>query len=59
MLRFSVGFVAALTLMGASVITVSPALALSGEAYNKCMAKCQKASTRTQRCPAYCDSSNR
>jgi hypothetical protein len=59
MFRLSVTLVAALTLVGATAISFSPASALSGSAYDKCMAKCMKSSPTGKRCPAYCDKYNR
>jgi hypothetical protein len=53
MLRFSVLLVAALALIGATSITVSPASAYTGEAYNKCMAKCQ--ATGSRHCTWWCE----
>ena len=58
MLRFSVGLIAALALAGAAIFAVSPALAYTGEAYNKCMAKCQKAGISNQ-CSNWCEKNNR
>ncbi len=54
MFRFSVGLVAVLALIGASIVSISPASAYTGEAYNKCMAKCQKGSL-TNRCSYWCE----
>ena len=53
MLRFSVALVASLALIGATTIAVSPASALTGEAYNKCMAKCN--ATGSRNCTWWCD----
>jgi Na+(H+)/acetate symporter ActP len=59
MLRFSVvfativAFAIILALTGATGIAVSPASAYSGEAYNKCMAKCQAQGNR--RCTWWCE----
>jgi hypothetical protein len=53
MLRFSVVLAAVLALTGATLISVSPASALSGEAFNKCMAKCQAQGAKN--CTWWCD----
>ena len=53
MLRFSVGLVALLALTGATTISVSPASAYTGAAYDKCMAKCQ-AGGITRKCDRWC-----
>jgi hypothetical protein len=55
MIRFSFGFVAALALLAAATSSISPARALSGAAYEKCMAKCMKNSPKGNRCPEWCD----
>jgi len=59
MSRISVTLVAALALAGATVISFSPASALSGAAYDKCMEKCMKTSPKTSLCPFKCQSSVR
>ena len=53
MLRFSIVLVAALALIGATTVAVSPASAYTGAAYNKCMAKCQATSSRN--CTWWCE----
>lgn len=53
MLRFSVGLIAMLALTLATIVSVPPAYAYSGEAFNKCMAKCQAQGNR--RCDYWCD----
>jgi hypothetical protein len=58
MLRFSLAVVAVLTLAGSTTVGVSPALALGGAAYDKCMAKCMKTSTKTSNCPRWCETYN-
>jgi hypothetical protein len=55
MLRFSVVLFAALVLTGTTAISVSPASAYTGAAYDRCMSKCQK-SGMTNRCPYWCES---
>jgi len=55
MIRFSVVLVAVLALIGATTISVSPASAYTGAAYDKCMAQCQKSSV-TNRCSYWCES---
>jgi hypothetical protein len=57
MLRFSVALVAVAALIGATTVTVSPASAYSGAAYDKCMVKCQK-SGLTNSCPRWCERRN-
>jgi hypothetical protein len=54
MFRFSVTLGAALATIAAIVISISPASAATGAAYDACMAKC-KASGLTGKCPVYCD----
>ena len=54
MIRFSVALVAVLVLTGATALSVSPASAYTGAAYDKCMAQCQKSGV-TNRCSAWCD----
>lgn len=53
--RFSVALVAAMMLAGTTAVSVSPASALTGSAYDKCMAKCQ-ASGLNKRCNYWCES---
>jgi hypothetical protein len=55
MIRFSVVLAAVLALTWTAAISVSPASAYTGAAYDKCMAKCQK-SGMTNRCPYWCES---
>jgi hypothetical protein len=54
MLRFSMMLVAVLALTGATTVSVSPASALTGAAYDKCMAKCQ-AGGLSKRCNYWCE----
>lgn len=58
MLRFSMMLAAVLALTGGSTIAISPASAYTGEAYNKCMARCQKSGVSNQ-CNAWCEKNNR
>lgn len=53
MLRFSVALVTVLALLGTTTSAVSPASAYTGEAYNKCMAKCQ--ASGWHRCNQWCE----
>jgi hypothetical protein len=53
MIRFSVVLVAVLAVLGATVISVSPASAYTGAAYDKCMAKCQ--SSGWHKCAYWCE----
>ena len=53
MLRFSFVLVAVLALIGATTVAVSPASAYTGEAFNKCMAKCQASGAK--RCTWWCE----
>jgi hypothetical protein len=59
MLRFSLAVVVVLAFVGATTIAVSPASALSGTAYDKCMAKCMKNAPKGSRCPYWCENNNR
>jgi hypothetical protein len=59
MFRFSVALVAALALVAATAISISPASAASGAAYDKCMAKCMKTSPKESLCPYKCQTSVR
>ena len=54
MLRFSVLLAAALALAAATTISISPASAYTGAAYDKCMTQCQK-SGMTNRCSRWCE----
>jgi len=54
MLRLSVALVAVLALVGTTDFAVSSALAASGAAYDKCMAKCMKNSPKGNVCPGWC-----
>jgi hypothetical protein len=57
MVRFSVVLFAALALTGIIVVSVSPASAYTGAAYDRCMAKCEKSGV-SHRCPYWCQSRN-
>ena len=57
MIRFSVVLAVVLALTGTTAISVSPASAYTGAAYDKCMKKCQ-ASGLNKRCPYWCESRN-
>lgn len=59
MFRFSVVLVVALALVAATTIGISPVSAASGSAYDRCMAKCMKDSPKGNRCPYFCEHSNR
>jgi|GEM_PF-4159073 len=58
MLRFSVALIAVLALAGAAAVSISPASAYTGAAYDKCMVKCQKSGI-SNRCPRWCEQNNR
>jgi len=54
MLRFSVALVALLALTGATTVSISPASAYTGAAYDRCMQKCQ-AGGLSHRCNWWCE----
>ncbi|SHN86040.1 hypothetical protein SAMN05444170_6531 [Bradyrhizobium erythrophlei] len=58
MFRFSVALTAALAVITATTISISPASAVSGPKYDQCMAKCMKERPTAKTCPAYCDKAN-
>jgi hypothetical protein len=57
--RFSLAVVVVLAFVGVTTIAISPASALSGTAYDKCMTKCMKNAPKGNRCPYWCENNNR
>jgi hypothetical protein len=56
MFRFSIVLAAALATIAVTVISISPASAYSGVAYDKCMAKCK--ASGSSKCPYWCETRN-
>jgi len=58
MCRFCAFLAGVLALTLANAIAVSPASALSGAAYDKCMANCKKNSPKANACDWWCQKKN-